>query len=100
MAKVAAQTGIAPQFLADLDADVWVALVHAVDTRWGQVEEMLTFQAELLHELIRHHSARPLPPLHLPRPGDLLEQRQRPVSMADQVADLAAQFGGVVVNHG
>lgn len=98
MAKVAAQTGIAPQHLMELESDVWVALCEAVDSRWTQVEEMLTFQAELLHELIRHHQADPMPVLRLPRPADVLEQPQR--STAEQVADIARQFGGVVVHHG
>jgi hypothetical protein len=72
MARVSAQTGIAPQLLMELDGHVWTALVDAVDTRWTQVEEMLTFQAELLHELIRYHSTRPLPPLRLPRPAHVM----------------------------
>ena len=99
MAKVAAQTGIAPQLLADLDGDVWAALVEAVDTRWTQVEEMLTFQAELLHELIRvtlaGRSSRQLPVLRLPRPDDLLPARPG-LTPPDQLAAFIRQVGGGV----
>ena len=95
MARVSAQTGIAPQMLADLDGDVWAALVDAVDRRWTQVEEMLTFQAELLHELIRVtlgiHGRRTLEPLRLPRPNDA-----PPASVAEQMEHIAATFGGEI----
>jgi hypothetical protein len=76
-----------------------MALVEAVDTRWTQVEEMLTFQAELLHELIRVtlgiHGNRMTQPLRLPRPDSLLNvPAAGRLSSADEIALFVATVGG------
>ena len=109
LARVAAMTGIPPAQLEELDGPLWRALVEAVDTRWSQVEEMLTFQAELLYELIRvtlhihtKEGARGLRPLHLDRPWHVTQQATTSTgvvrrSSPQELAAFTRQLGGARV---